>query len=550
MPRTERVSKDSLGVQANAESRPAIVSASGLDVVFESWASNLDAGPDNQVRDVFLHSTSTGVTKLVSASLSGSPGNGISAGPDITPNGEFIVFASGASDLVVGDTNGTFDVFLWRRSTASTERLSLSSYGHELAGDSAQPSITPDAAFMAFTSNDTSLAAGDINGVNDIFWRDNVTGAVALVSTNSSGVIADGFSELPAISADGRLVAFRTKAGNLVPGDTNFQNDIYVRDMLTGVTTRASVDSQGIGGNEASDDPTISDDGRFVAFSSIASNLVPGDTNGSRDVFVHDRQTGVTRRVSVSSLGQQADNGAWWPRISPDGGYVVFGSDSNNLLDGLPSPGGWECYLHELASGSTTLVSVDSGGNPSDNISVRPSVSAYGRVVTFNSRASNLVPEPTNTSYLHNYVHRTTGCPFPEVSCQASTTSLPGCDLGLSFVHAPTLSDPSVFEVSAQGPGGNLAIAFFGISGAASLPLGTQGGMLCVQPPLWRSAVQAGSGSAGSCSDHYRFDLSDLQAGSPAIVAGNEVHLQVWARDLVSSDGFAVSNALRFTVCP
>jgi len=173
-----------------------------------------------------------------------------------------------------------------------------------------------------------------------VFVRNHQTGTTERVSHGTSGVQGNHYSEAPALTSDGRFVAFASLASNLVPDDTNGQTDVFVRDHRTGVTERFSLGPNRVQGNNGSSDPALSAGGRFVAFASGASNLVPGDTNGERDVFVRDRQTGTTARVSLGPNGSQAESpdedavGSLNPVLSSDGRFVAFESSANNLVPG------------------------------------------------------------------------------------------------------------------------------------------------------------------------------------------------------------------------
>ena len=216
-----------------------------------------------------------------------------------------------------------------------TERASLDSTGalaNAINIERFCPTLAADGRFVAFGSDATNLVTGDTNAVSDAFVYDRVTGTTERVSVSSAGAEANGTSFAPAISADGRFVAFPSEATNLVPGDTNGVTDVFVRDRLTGTTERVSVSSAGAEANGTSFAPAISADGRFVAFPSEATNLVPGDTNGATDVFVRDRLTATTDRVSVDSAGAQANDRSDFPAISADGSVVAFVSTATNLV--------------------------------------------------------------------------------------------------------------------------------------------------------------------------------------------------------------------------
>ncbi len=226
-------------------------------------------------------------TWRVSADSSGVDGNGGSYEPSISGDGRFVAFWSPATNLVPGDTNSKEDVFVHDRQSGTTTRVSVDSLGVQGNGASLFPSISGDGRFVAFQSRATNLVPGDTNGWSDVFVHDRQTGTTTRVSVDSSGVQGNLDSSFPSISGDGRFVAFYSFANNLVSGDTNGRADVLVHDRQSGTTTRVSIDSSGIQGKSLSEHPSISGDGRFVAFESAATNLVPGDTNAKRDVFVH-----------------------------------------------------------------------------------------------------------------------------------------------------------------------------------------------------------------------------------------------------------------------
>ncbi len=287
---TERVSVSSAEAEGNYRSNWSSVSADGRYVAFSSLADNLVAGDTNGVVDVFVRDRVTGITDRVSVSGAGEQGNDWSNWPSISADGRYVAFMSTANNLVAGDTNGSWDVFVRDRVSGETERVSVSSAEVEANGGSGGAvnllAISADGRYVAFLSEATNLVAGDTNGSNDVFVRDRVSGETERVNVSSAGAEANGPSGYSVISADGRYVAFMSDATNLVPGDTNGRADVFVRDRMAGETQRVSVSSAGVEADGRSDENSISADGRYVAFGSRASNLVPGDTNGTRDIFV------------------------------------------------------------------------------------------------------------------------------------------------------------------------------------------------------------------------------------------------------------------------
>jgi RHS repeat-associated protein len=401
---TTRVSVGPGGVQANGTSVFVSLSADGRYVAFTSYASNLVAGDTNGQPDVFVYDRQTGVTTRVSVGLAGAQANGASQYVSISADGRYVAFVSRASNLVAGDTNGTDDVFVYDRSTGVTTRVSVGPGGAQSSGYCFEPSISADGRYVAFRTA-APLVAGDTNGTDDIFVYDRSTGVMVRASVGPGGTQANSYSVSPSISADGRYVAFESYATNLVAGDTNGLPDIFVYDRSTGVTARVSVGPGGAQSNGYSFDPSISGDGRYVAFRSSASTLVAGDTNGFIDVFVYDRSTGVTARVSVGLAGTQANDNSYETAISGDGRYVVFRSAASNLVAG-DTNGALDVFVYDQIAGAvadpsplpeTTRASVITGGGQANGDSTNlPSVSPEGRYVVFESAASNLVAGDTN----------------------------------------------------------------------------------------------------------------------------------------------------------
>jgi Tol biopolymer transport system component len=407
-PTTTRVSVSTVGSQADRDSYAAAISADGRYVVLNSIARNLVPGDTNDASDVFVHNRTSGQTTRISVSTGGRQGNGSSDSAAMSANGRYIVFASSASNLVEGDSNHASDVFLHDEASGVTSRVSVSSRGRQANGPSFMPAISADARYVAFQSFASNLVRGDTNGLTDVFVRDLATGKTTRVSLNSRGRqarcnISACESTQPALSAHGRYVAFQSSATNLVPHDTNRLGDVFVRDRRTGRTTRVSVDSRGRQGggdrtNNGSNAPAISPNGRYVVFHSADSNLVRGDTNRVFDIFLHDRRTHRTTRISVSSSGAQANQESLGAAsISSDGRYVAFTSLASNLVAGDVNEI-TDVFLRDLRAGTTTLASLGQAGNQGDDASSATGVafSANDRYLAFSSWAANLVEGDTN----------------------------------------------------------------------------------------------------------------------------------------------------------
>jgi Tol biopolymer transport system component len=395
---TTRVSVSSSGEQGNAPSESGPLSAGGRFEAFLSEASNLVPGDTNGASDVFVRNRRSGVTRRVSVSSSGEQADGVSGRPSISAGGRFVAFPDDASNLVPGDTNNDFDAFVRDRWTGTTTRVSVSSSGTQGNGASGTPSISSNGRFVAFASGASNLVPGDTNGASDVFVRDRWRGCTRRVSVSSSGRQGNVSSLSPAISANGRFVAFVSDA-KFVAGDTNGFHDVFVRDRWSSTTTRVTASS--IGGQGGGTSPAISADGRFVAFFAYdTSQLVAGDDNLADDAFVRDRSTGTTTRISVSPSGEQGNGSSGQggsPSVSEDGRYVAFDSYASNLVPG-DTNGYSDTFVRDLWTQTTTRISVTSAGTQGNGLSFGPYVSANGRVVAFFSYASNLVSGDMNAT--------------------------------------------------------------------------------------------------------------------------------------------------------
>lgn len=399
---TEQASIGPRGIQSDGYSEGAAISSTGRFVAFSSDAYNLVRGETSPWQQVYVRDRKRGITERVSVGPGGVLADSETHDAVISADGRFVAFSSRAANLVPDDSNMSEDIFVHDRKMGTTERISLGSSGRQGNNFSFRAAISSDGRFVAFYSYATNLVSGDTNRSEDVFVRDRKTGNTQRVSVGPGEVQGNGASSGPAISADGRYVAFSSAATNLVSGDTNGVVDVFLRDRKLKTTDRLSQLPGGIQGNSYSWEPAISSDGQFIAFSSAASNLVPSDTNDVWDVFVHDRKAGRTWRVSVSSDGKQSDsiqgNGNARPAISGDGRFVAFYSDSNNLV---PRDTNYtsDILLHDCKRRTTRRVSVGPHGIQANSYSTNVAISADGHFVAFDSDASNLVFSDTNGAW-------------------------------------------------------------------------------------------------------------------------------------------------------
>ena len=394
--KTTLVSIASDGTHGDNSSQDPSLSFNGETIAFESNASNLVPSDTNGYEDVFVHDKVSNETTRVSVATDGTQGNRQSRDPSIDYNGERVAFESYANNLHPGgDTNSDYDVFVRDLKSGETTLCSISTAGDTGNNDSYDPAISGDGRYVAFESKATDLIPSDTNGSTyDIFVRDLESHTTTIASVSSDGTQGSSSSYDCAISSDGRYVAFESYASNLVPGDTNGQKDVFVRDIQSGETTRVSVATDGTQGDSSSENPAVSGDGRYVAFESNASNLVPDDANGDKDIFVHDMQTGKTWRVSVTSDGMEGDGSSYDPAMDSDGTYVAFESNAELVDDDT----GWnrDIYVHEIATGETFRASyTDRGAEPEDGCD-NPSLAHGALLVGFDTSSDNMVAGDTN----------------------------------------------------------------------------------------------------------------------------------------------------------
>jgi Tol biopolymer transport system component len=412
---TTRVSVATSGAQANGHSLAPAISADGRFVAFYSEASNLVAGDTNRARDVFVHDRQTGETTRVSVASDGAQANGPSFAPAISGDGRYVVFSSSASNLVPGDTNNADDIYLRDRVANTTTRISMGEAGTQPNAGSYAPAISTNGNVIAYESDASNLVRGDTNGERDVFVYDRSSGTTTRVSVSSSGTEGDAPSGQAALDADGGIVAFSSFADNLIPVDENFTADVFVYDRAAATTTRVSVYTGDYEADGNSFHPSLSADGRFVAYDSDSFNLAWFDPDEGPDVYVWDRAAGVISTASVDDAGNLGNDSSAEPSISADGRYVAYWSDATDIVPGDENSAS-DIMFFDRQSGGADRLSVTNAGQEADGESTKPSMSADGTLVAYQSAATNLVSGDSNHK-TDIFVRNTTANPPPPPRC-------------------------------------------------------------------------------------------------------------------------------------
>ncbi len=393
---TTRVNLAYTGGQASGYTTGEGATPDGRYVVMQAYSASLVPNDTNSKADIIVRDLNTGVNERVSVSSSGAQSNGDSEDGAISDDGRFVAFTSDATNLAPGGTNGLWRVYMHDRQNGTTTCIDVGPGGVEANHNAVATGISADGRFIAFSTLASNLVPNDANNALDVFLYDRVLQQLSLVSRTPAGVPGNGTSNVPSLSADGRYIVFDSLASNLVAGDTNGATDVFVYDRQTSGMTRASVSTGSAQGNASSSRAALSSDGRYVIFASGASTLVAGDTNGFYDVFVRDLQTGQTERVSVDAAGNQGNGDSSSPMLSPDGKWVAFVSTASNLVPGDTNAQA-DVFVRYRPTGGIERISVDSAGNQGNGQSFgRRGIVLGGHSVMFTSWSSNLVAGDTN----------------------------------------------------------------------------------------------------------------------------------------------------------
>ncbi|MEL7228481.1 MAG: hypothetical protein AAGK38_01040 [Pseudomonadota bacterium] len=381
------------GGRANADAVEPDISADGRLIVFESQASDYVAGDTNGLRDIFLHDTETGTTTIISKAADGTSNSAGGRHPEISADGQFIVFESSSNNLVDNDTNIKRDIFLHNRITGETTLVSKATDGTQGNGGSFSATISADGKFIAYSSDATNLVANDTNGSRDVFLYDVENGTTTLVGVDSNGNQASE-SDGASLSADGSLVSFLSFDSSLIPGESGFTGNVFVHNTNTGETNRASQSEAGTGTNSSSKQATLSNDGQFIVFESKAVTFLSDDpnewaTDAFTDVFRKDLSTGEIIQVSLQADGSHPGGTSELADISGDGRYVVYNDAAGDVIPGDNNRTS-DVLVLDTHTGQRALVSVASDGTQGDQFVVDSAISADGSRIVFTTRASNL----------------------------------------------------------------------------------------------------------------------------------------------------------------
>ncbi|MEM1449006.1 MAG: hypothetical protein AAGI22_07820 [Planctomycetota bacterium] len=535
---TSRVSVGPGGAQANGGSgggfgRTISVSDSGRFVAFTSEATNLVAGDTNNEQDVFLRDREAGTTVRCSVGGSGQQGNGRCENVTVSNDGRFVAYSSRSTNLVPGDTNATWDIFLWDATTGTSSLLSRGMGGSPGNGESYWPSMDEDGDRIVFESEATDLVPGDANGFQDIFVYRRTTDSIAIVSVADNEDPATGDSSTPSISRDGRLVAFASRS-RFDPLDPNTLTDVYVRDLVADTTELTP--SQSGGFNVDLTEPSISTGGRYVAFQSRASNIPGGSNDGRWDVYRYDRQTDTTVLVSRATDGTDANLDAFIGGMSFDGAWITFVTRSTTLAPGLTNA--LRCYVRRVDQEWTERVSVSDAGTDLVGINSEPTIAGDGRFICFRTDQPNAVPGDTNLAFDIMVRDRGFGTRSAGGTYCNSTANSSGQPSELTVGGTNKLVDQSLVLVAEFLPANSLGYFLFSETPGNVLGFGGSQGRLCLGGSIFRlSNFVQSSGGNGVVTLPLPFGQLPPAA---MLAVGDTWNFQYWFRDAVG--GTATSN--------
>ncbi|MAW59254.1 MAG: hypothetical protein CMJ94_00305 [Planctomycetes bacterium] len=496
---TRRVNVNSLGALGDRGSSDVRISADGSCAVFSSDALNLDGAPSG-FGDVYLHDLLLHRTERVSLTDGGGLANKLSELPRVSGDGQRVAFVTYADNLVAGDTNSARDVYLRDRAAGSTQRISLSTSGEQSNNDSYVAGLSADGRYVLFSTRSAKMHP-DGNTRNHFYLRDTLNGTTTRTTETSLGAAANQDCRHGFLSAQADWVVFSTISTNLPGGAGNSRDDVYIRNLNTGVTEWISSTSTGGEPNSHCRYPSVSADGRWVVFQSAATNLVPGDTNGVSDIFLRDRQTGSITRISQRWDGSEAARECLSPRISEDGNTIVYQTTDPSIVPGDNNNAG-DVFAYSRVTGLTQNVNLGSGGVFGNDSASDASISADGNRIAFASCSSNLIG---GTTMLNGglFVHTRTPVTSDPIQLTGPTQAASGDSVSFYWSNGTPFAT-EWFSYSLSNAGRNQ----YGHNFDLGLPVQV----------LFQSTLDANGG-----------DLID--AVIPAVAAGRTFYLEVVAYD-------------------
>jgi uncharacterized repeat protein (TIGR01451 family) len=501
------------GTKGNNVSQQVSISADGTKVAFSSSATNLDPKDTDLNTDVYVKDLLTGNIALASTNDAGTKGIGNSDNPSLSADGTKIAFESSATNLDPADTGVTEDVYVKDLLTGNITLASSNDSGIKGNSTSGAPTLSADGTKVAFMSDARNLDPSDTDFNMDVYVKDVVTGNLTLASTDGAGIKGNRISGAPILSADGTAVAFSSSATNLDPADTDAIGDVYVKDLFTGNITVASTDDSGTKGNGSSSARSLSADGDTVAFDSNATNLDPRDTDVNKDVYAKDLPTGNLTLVSTDDAGIKANGISEWPSVSGDGTRVAFQSYATNLDSG-DTDVSQDVYVKDLPTEDITLASSDRAGIKGNGNSARPSLDADGTAVAFNSGSTNLLPDDTDVT--------------PDVYVKELQGAVSSADLSITMSDSPdpvSLGQTVTYTVDVANAGPDQAA---GVTVTVPLPAGVTYG--------------SASPSQGTCSQALVAVVCLLGAVPAGGSASVDIHVVPTSAGTITATGSLTSS--------
>jgi Tol biopolymer transport system component len=555
--RTTLISVDTSGAPANRASIHSSISADGRFVAFVSFSPYLVANDTNMVEDVFVRDRLLETTVRVSVESTGLEANARSLGPEISGDGRYVTFISFATNLVANDVNGRDDVFRHDLVTGETILVSVSSAGvqQNAALIDEQVAISHDGDRIVFTSEATNLVAQPVtSGVSQVYVREVSTGTTRLVSMRPPGLVGNGISHRAEISADGNHVTFKSYASNLVVQDTNGSADIFLAELPAQTVERVSLGDQGqqVGGDSL--ESSVSGDGRLVAFMTWANNVVPNDTNFVTDVFLRDRATGTTQLVSRNFVGAPANDASDAPVVSDDGTHVLFRTRASDIVTGDGNGSLADLILVRLAGTQMEMVTVSTAGRTTNSHTGAGDVSSNADFVSFHNPDGRRLAYGVFGTEEHVFVRDRT-VEWPLTYCPVGVNSL-GCVTALTVTGTSSISAGSGFVLSSSNIlNQQTVVLFYSLTGSNEYMW--YAGTICLAQPWLLGPVtfSGGMGPAGTnCTGAFDIDVNTFLASgqAPGIGIGTTICAQAIHRDpgFHPSRGAVLTDAVVFRVGP